>query len=128
MTADGKPSFAWMFPGNGGVSVALWAGISAAVGLLSVFLGTMVFKEYGLALFCGVPLAMGVIVPLGHGMGRPRGFGEMLAVNVASQIILFAFLIVLGLEGLGCMVMCAPLWLMISLGGTAIAHAMHLLL
>ena len=66
------PALSKYFPVRRGWSMALSTGVSAAVGLASVVLGTTILKEYGWALFLGVPLVMGVVGPLIYGMGARR--------------------------------------------------------
>jgi hypothetical protein len=123
-----RPPFAQRFPARSPVSASLCAALSAAVALLSVLLATTVFKDYTVALFCGVPVVMGFLTPLFHGMGGRRSFGSMLVVNSLSQLILFSSLLILGVEGVGCLIMCAPLWLTMALVGTSVAYPLHLAL
>src|SRR5438552_2176139 len=98
------------FPRNAVASMFLWAGLSAGVGLFTTLLGTTVLKEYGTALFCGVPLMMGFLAPWCHGLGARRSFANMFLANMLAQFCLFWSLLFLGIEGLGCLIMCAPLW------------------
>jgi hypothetical protein len=123
-----RPAWAAHFPQERGPAAVLAIGASAVFGFLTVVLGTTVFREYGLALFCVVPMCMGVLSPLLYGMGGRRGFGDMYGVNVLSQVVLFCWLLVLGAEGLGCLVMCAPLWFLCATFGTVIAFPIHELL
>jgi hypothetical protein len=125
MEMYGRPAWSRHFPADAAPSGALAVGMSAAVGLVTVVLGTTVLREYGLALFCAVPMCMGFLSPMVHGLGGRRRFGGMLLVNVLSQMVLFGSLIVLGIEGLGCLIMCAPLWFFCALLGTAVAFPIH---
>jgi hypothetical protein len=120
-----RPKWAQSFPENCWLSLGMAGGVAGAVGFLTTLLGTTVLREYGLALFCGVPMSMGIIAPLLHGMGAKRNFGGLLAANMLAQIILFCSMFMLGAEGLGCLIMCAPLWFIFALLGTAIVYPIH---
>jgi hypothetical protein len=125
MTRYGRPPFAHHFPASSNASALLAIGTAASIGLASLLLGTYVFRNYGFALFCGVPLLLGFLCPLLHGMGAPRSFGNMLAVNTLCQLTLMCSLLGFGIEGLGCLFMCAPLWFLCALVGTAFALPIH---
>src|SRR5438270_1948283 len=111
MTNQRPDRLEWLFPSDPIISMIVWATFSAGVGLLVTLLGTTIFRYYGFALFCGTPLVMGIIAPLFHGLGAERRFRSLLAANLLSQICLFAAMLGSGAEGIGCLIMCAPLWL-----------------
>lgn len=123
-----RPSFARRFPAHPLPSALVAVFASVAVGLATLFLGTTILRGYGFALFCITPLTIGILAPLLHGMGGRRSFGSMLAVNTLSQLALMFCLLGFAMEGLGCLFMCAPLWFVCSLVGTAIAFPIHELL
>jgi hypothetical protein len=94
-------------------------------GLLTVALGTTILQNYGLALFCGVPLSMGILAPLLHGMGARRSYWELLFVSMLAQVVLLLAMIVFALEGFICIFMAAPLWIGVATIGTSLAYAAH---
>ena len=53
-----RPRWARRFPEESGASKVLASAISACIGVVTVLLGVSVFKEYSIALFCGVPVVM----------------------------------------------------------------------
>ncbi len=125
MESHVRPGWARLFPEDSSKSMGICGCAAGVLGCAVVLLATTVFRDYGAALFVGVPLVMGIVVPLFHGMGAKRSFGSMFAAAAFAQMMLFGGMIVLGVEGAGCMVMAAPLWLGIALIGSIIAYPIH---
>jgi hypothetical protein len=125
METYNRPKWAAWFPEDSGKSGGVTAVISGCLGLITVWLGVNVFKEYGLVLFTGVPIMLGILAPAFHGMGARRSFGNMLGISILAQIFLFAGMLVFGIEGLVCLFMAAPLWLTFAVVGTCIAYPIH---
>ncbi len=125
MIDSSRPSWARRFPEDPVLSLAWTSLFAAIVGLANFALGTTILKEYGFALFCGTPMGMGFLTPFLHGLGGRRSFGSLLGANALSQVILFTTMVTLGLEGLGCLFMCAPLWFLFALLGTVLAYPVH---
>jgi hypothetical protein len=119
------PAWSRYFPQRNSRSLWLTALVSAAFGLLTIVLAVYVFRDYAVALFCGAPLAMGVLAPLLHGAGRPRTFWSLVWASMLAQLFLFLGTIIFAIEGIFCILMAAPLWFVIALVGTCIAYPIH---
>lgn len=120
-----RPAWAKLFPASATASLLLISGLSSVAGVLTVILGVYVFRDYGIALFCGTPFVMGFATPLLHGMGARRSFLQLFAAAVLSQAFLFAGMLIFGIEGIFCIIMAAPLWMTIATVGSLIAYPIH---
>ena len=120
-----RPRWARVFPENPWLSIVLIAFFSALLGPAMVFAEEKWFADYGLVLFVAVPVVMGFLAPLAHGMGAPRKFGRLMAASFVCQVSLFSGLLFFGIEGLGCLLMAAPLWGTCAVVGTLFAYPLH---
>src|SRR5436305_1457810 len=107
MTYVTRPQWSRFFPKDEGHSMMLTVAISAALGIIPVLLSVDVFKQYGGALFCGVPVALGVLAPALHGIGARRSFGSLLATAMLAQVALFVGILVFAIEGIVCVIIAA---------------------
>jgi len=106
----------------GGVMAAV--GISCLLGLASAFLGTEILESYGWGLFVGLPFCMGLLAALLHGYHEPRRLRDCLGVALASVGILSLMLLGLAYEGVICIVMAAPLGIVLSIMGATVGWLM----
>ena len=120
-----RPEWARRFPEKASKSLLLTAGLSGAMGLTDILLATKAFREYGLVLFVVLPCFVGIGAPLLHGMGAPRSFLQCFGAAVLSMFAMFCGMLVFGIEGIGCMIMGAPIWIGIAAVGTCVAYPLH---
>ena len=96
-----------------------------AVGLTALFTtGMMLFsvyvaREYGHLLFFGVPFLGGMCAGAVYNGRGPRSLRGTLLVATASLAVTCGLLLMIGLEGLGCIALMLPLALPVALGGAA---------
>jgi uncharacterized membrane protein YhaH (DUF805 family) len=104
-------------PGFGGVFLVF--GISL-VSLLLIALTTIFLRSYGWGLFVGIPFFMGFFPGL---LSRSRKYRDCLKITFYSGVIVSGCLLLLNSEGLICLLMAAPLALIIALAGVSIGLA-----
>ena len=101
---------------------AATAGIflSTALSAVCVWLGTTVLREYGWALFVGLPFTFGFLSVLIYGYHARRSFWSCVAVSLAATAVAGVALLVVAIEGIVCLIMAAPLAaVMAAVGGCA---------
>jgi uncharacterized membrane protein YhaH (DUF805 family) len=108
-------------PGNALVSIA----ITAAIGFGLTLLGTQVVATYGWGLFVGLPFCLGLFAVLMHSYREPRGYGECVAVAVLPVLMLGAILLLVAIEGIICILMAAPLALLLALLGGSLGYVIQ---
>lgn len=106
-------------------SAALAVGTSVSLALAAMILSTAVLRDYGWGLFVGVPFSMGFLSSLVYGATAPRRLRESLTVATVSVVIAGALLLVLAFEGIICLVMAAPLALVVALVGATAGHVIQ---
>lgn len=107
---------------------------SAAMGLLitiPVFLGTTVFAvsllgNYGWSLFVGLPFALGLVSVLAHGYHKPKGIGSCLLVSALAVTFLGLGLFSVAVEGAICLLMAAPIGLVLGLIGGVVGYIIQI--
>ena len=103
--------------GSAAVAVLLTALLATAGAALSAGLA-----NYGWTLFLGVPFVLGVSSSLIHGYHRPQGFRSCFGVTLLSLLFSAVLLIALAVEGLICILMAAPIAILLALFGTLIGY------
>ena len=106
---------------------------SAAMSLLLVlpfgmgltYLGTNVFRTYGLGLFLALPFAMGLSSVLIYCHREPRSLGSCMCVSVLAVALLGLGLVGVALEGVICILMAAPIALAPAMFGGFIGYCIH---
>jgi len=91
----------------GSAAVALL--ISLASALSSVWLGTELLKNYGWALFVGLPFLTPMLAVLLYSVHERRSLGQCLLLANGVIALAGAGLLLLALEGVLCLIMAAPL-------------------
>jgi uncharacterized membrane protein YhaH (DUF805 family) len=92
--------------------------LTAAIGVAVVALGARYQGNYGWGLFVGVPVDLGLFSTLIYSWRARRSFGECVIVGIAPVVLLGAGLLLLAFEGVICILMAAPVGLVLSaLGG-----------
>ena len=107
---------------------------SAAVGILITVVLAIVFtvfsvntlSQYGWGLFIGIPFFLGLNSVLIYGYQEPRSLGKCLVVALISVLLVVASaLFVLAFEGLICLMMAAPLAIVLALFGGTIGYVLQ---
>ncbi len=107
----------WVIPKSAWGSAAMSLFLTVFAGLFIAYFGTSVLERYGWGLFVGLPFALGMGAALIHGYHEERTCWECLAVAIFSMVLFGAWFLAFGFEGIGCLIMAAPLGLVIALLG-----------
>ncbi len=118
-----RPLVHW-FPRSAAASafVAVFLPVPLAVGL--AFLAARVFRDYGWGIFVAMPFVVGMTAAVLHGYRTPRTIGQSLGVGCLSLAASGAGMITFAIEGLGCLIMCAPLGIPVAMLGAALGHSL----
>jgi uncharacterized membrane protein YhaH (DUF805 family) len=92
--------------------VATVALATAAIGLTTKYLAT-----YGAGLFIAVPFCVGYLSAFLHGRRYPDKPAQAYLVALLSTVLLFGFLLALAWEGVICLLMVAPLAIVVAMIG-----------
>jgi len=104
-------------------SAVLAVGASVLLAVIATVLGTTILRDYGWGLFAGVPFCMGFLGSLIHGAREARGLKESILVALAAVAIAGTALLLLAFEGVVCLIMAAPLALVLAVIGAVAGHA-----
>jgi hypothetical protein len=101
-------------------------GIAAAVviALVMVILGAYVFGSYGISLFLGTPVLMGVTSAFLYNRPTRRGLGGTLLVGQVSVVLGAFALLLFAFEGIICLVMLAWMASGMALLGSLVGYSM----
>jgi len=101
-------------------------GVAASLGitLLSVGIGVYLRQQYSAGLFLGVPFTIGYISSYIYNYHADRRAGESIGIAVASVTIASLAMILFALEGAVCIVMAAPIALVVAWPGAVLGRAM----
>jgi uncharacterized membrane protein YhaH (DUF805 family) len=107
--------------GSALVSIA----ITAAIGLGFTLLGTQVVATYGWGLFVGLPFCLGLFAVLLHSYREPRSYSECVLMAVLPVFLLATILLLVAIEGLICILMAAPIALVMALLGGSLGFVIQ---
>lgn len=96
------------------------------VGLGLTLLSAQYLEHYGWALFVGLPFTLGMTSVLLFGFQEARSFGSCMGVAALSIAFLGAGLLVIAFEGAICLIMAAPIGLVLGLMGGLVGYAIQL--
>lgn len=113
-----------LIPSSGAGSALAGALITFAAGGLLALFSINVLSLYGWGLFTGIPFAMGFISVLIYGYHAPRTLRSCLGVACLSPLLLGLAMLAYAMEGLICLLMAAPLALLLAALGGVLAHAL----
>ena len=107
---------------------------SACVGLLitvPIHIGVAVYgatklENYGWGLFLGVPFSLGLTSVMLYGYRSSRTLGGCLLVGMSGVALIGAGLIAFAVEGAICLIMAAPLGILLACIGAGIGYALQL--
>ncbi|MGH9579357.1 MAG: DUF805 domain-containing protein, partial [Terriglobales bacterium] len=93
--------------------------------IAAVLLGVSVFAEYGWGLFVALPFSVALAAVLLYGFHRQRSFLACEGVASCAVILSGVALAALAIEGVVCILMAAPLGLMLAWMGGAVGYAIQ---
>jgi uncharacterized membrane protein YhaH (DUF805 family) len=93
--------------------------------MLMAYLAVSVFKNYGAGIFIAMPFVLGLVSSVLHGYGAPRTVKQCLCVGILSLLASGAAMISFAIEGLGCLIMLAPLAIPVAMLGAVLGHAIQ---
>ena len=99
----------------GSAAVGILVTVPLSLGLTYLSVNTM--GEYGWGLFVGLPFFLGLISVLLYGFHAPRKLGHCLAVAILAVALVCAALFAFAVEGIICLIMAAPLGLILAVFG-----------
>jgi uncharacterized membrane protein YhaH (DUF805 family) len=100
--------------------------VAAAIGLGFALLGTHVVASYGWGLFVGLPFCMGMFAVLTYSYHGLRSYRECITVAILPIAMLGGFLLLVAAEGLICLLMAAPLALLLAFLGGNLGYVIQL--
>lgn len=103
-------------------TASLAVGASVLLAIVGAVLSTTVLRDYGWGLFAGVPFSMGFLGSIIHGARQPRRLAESVLVALASVTIAGAGFLALAFEGILCLLMAAPLAIILAVMGAVAGH------
>jgi uncharacterized membrane protein YhaH (DUF805 family) len=103
-------------------SATLAVGITIVLAVGATFFGTQLLREYGWGLFVAVPFCLGFLAVLIYGGGGHRTLGENILVALLSVTLAGTALLVVAIEGVICILMAAPLALLLATAGALVGH------
>ena len=111
-----------LIPESSWGSALVAIGVTVVLTIAATAMGAMLLHNYGGGLFVGMPFCLGLLSVLIHGYHRPRSIGQSLSVCLYSVVLAGAALLVVAFEGLICIIMAAPIALVLAMLGGVIAH------
>ncbi|SIO50138.1 SRPBCC family protein [Chitinophaga niabensis] len=101
-------------------------GVTTVISWLLTAVMFYKFTDYGIALFIFLPLfiGFGTTVLYGYGSKKPTSFGSFLKLGLLALLIYATGLLALGMEGLICILMSAPIGIALSLTGSLFGYWM----
>ena len=103
-------------------SAAVSLLLTLLFGLLVVLLGTEFLDQYGWGLFVGLPFAQGLVSVLLYARHERRGWGSCLLVSFLSVLFTALALLALAIEGVICILMAAPLAVILAALGATLGY------
>lgn len=111
--------FNWLIPRSQLGSALSSIALTSAIGIVFTLFGTAVIGAYGWSLFAALPFCLGLFAVLLHSYHGPRDYGTCMSVALLPVGIVGLLLLLVAIEGLICIVMAAPLALVLAwLGGS----------
>jgi uncharacterized membrane protein YhaH (DUF805 family) len=99
--------------------------VTAVIGLGFTLLGTQVVATYGWGLFVGLPFSLGLFAVLMHSYREPRSYIECVLMAVSPVFLLGAILLLVAVEGAICILMAAPIALVMALLGGSLGFVIQ---
>ncbi|HEU5403314.1 MAG TPA: hypothetical protein VFU86_18305 [Terriglobales bacterium] len=118
----GKTRLSRTIPESALGSAAISLVIPALLGLAMVWLGVRVFTNYGWGIFVALPFTMGFMSAVIYGLRQPRRLSACIGVACLSMCLLGALLLAVAFEGVICLMMAAPIALVLAIFGGALGY------
>jgi uncharacterized membrane protein YhaH (DUF805 family) len=122
LRVGGNSALKRIIPESNWGSAAMALVISSLLGAAATLLSVNVLAIYGWGLFVALPFCLGFFSVLLYGYHRPRSLGSCLAVASLSVVLLGLLLLGLAVEGVICLVMAAPIGLILGLMGGSVGY------
>jgi hypothetical protein len=106
-------------------SSLLSIGVTTIIGLACLSLSTRVVGSYGWSLFIALPFCMGLFAVLLHSYHEPRSFQSCIQVSIMPIILLAVVLLAVAIEGIICLIMAAPLAMILAMLGGSIGFVIQ---
>jgi uncharacterized membrane protein YhaH (DUF805 family) len=103
-------------------SAAVAIVLTSAIGLFFTLLGTSYAGAYGWSLFVGLPFCLGLFAVLLHSYHAPRPWEACLLVSLLPVGLLGLALVAVAVEGVICVLMAAPLALVLAILGGMLGY------
>lgn len=112
---------AWL-PSSAAGSALASTVIVGLVGVGLAYLSTTILQNYGWGLFVSLPFAMGLVSVLIYAGRQKRSFGSCMAVAMLPILFAGLCLLAVAVEGLICLIMAAPIGIVLSLLGGIVGY------
>jgi uncharacterized membrane protein YhaH (DUF805 family) len=112
-------------PGSDNGSAAVSIVITSLLSLLAMAFCIFVLRGYGSSLFLGIPFVQGMMAAVIYGYHKPRTIGQCVAVACISIAMIVLMLLALAIEGILCLLMAAPLALIIAIVGAFVGYTIQ---
>jgi uncharacterized membrane protein YhaH (DUF805 family) len=112
-------------PGGKLASSVLSIAVTTIIGVVCFYLSTRLIGSYGWSLFIALPFCMGLFAVLLHSYHEPRSFGSCMEVSIMPIVILGGVLVAIAVEGIICLVMAAPLAMILAMLGGSIGFVIQ---
>ena len=99
-------------------------GAGALIALAAVCTSVLAFGSYGTTLFVATPFVMGAVSAFAFNQGGRRPAGTTLLVAVGSVLLAGGAILLFALEGALCLVMAAPLGVVLAAMGAVLGRTM----
>lgn len=96
--------------------------ISVVVSVATVILGAEILNEYAFGLFVGLPFCQALLAVLLYGVHGPHSVRECISVGTATCVITGGSLLLFAFEGIICLIMAAPLALVLAAFGAGVGY------
>jgi hypothetical protein len=114
-----------ILPDSATGSAAMGVFVTVILSIGATVLSVRAMGNYGWSLFVGLPFFLGLTSVLIYGFHRPRSLISCLAVSVCSVALVCAAIFALAIEGAICLIMAAPIGLVLALVGGLIGYAIQ---
>jgi hypothetical protein len=106
-------------------SAAVALAVTSIVGTLGTLLSVKGLNVYGIGLFVAMPFCLGLVSTLIYGYHKPRSFSSCLVVSCVSVALLGLVLLGIAVEGVICLLMAAPIGLILAMMGGALGYVLQ---
>ena len=103
-------------------SAAMGVLLTLLLGVVATWFSVNALENYGWGLFVGLPFFLGLTSVLVYGFHRPRSLGACLLISLCSIAIFGGALVALAIEGVICVLMAAPIGVVLALIGGGVGY------